>query len=142
VWILDTDHLTLFLQGHLWVMERFATRPVGEVVISIVTAEEQLWGRLSAIRKASQATERVRLLRAYHKLHQTVDDLIQFEILDFTETADLAYQTFRQQKIRIGTQDLRIASIALSVGGIVVTRNRRDFEQVPGLAIEDWSIAR
>jgi len=45
-----------------------------------------------------------------------------------------------KQKIRIGTQDLRIAAIALSLNGIVVTRNLKDFEKVPNLKILDWSI--
>ncbi len=45
----------------------------------------------------------------------------------------------RQQKIRIGTLDLRIASIVLATDGILVTRNFRDFERVPNLKIENWS---
>ncbi len=38
----------------------------------------------------------------------------------------------------IGTHDLRIAAIVLSVNGILITSNRRDFDEVSGRIIEDW----
>ena len=44
------------------------------------------------------------------------------------------------KRVRIATMDLRIASIALSQGLTLLTRNARDFSKVPGLAIEDWTI--
>lgn len=61
-------------------------------------------------------------------------------MLDFNNNANYYYQDLIKQKIRIGTRDLRIAAIALSVNGIVVTRNIRDFEKVPGLTTENWTI--
>ncbi|MFM6269436.1 MAG: type II toxin-antitoxin system VapC family toxin, partial [Dolichospermum sp.] len=63
------------------------------------------------------------------------------QLLDFDNDAYARYQLLVLQKLkRIGTQDLRIAAITQSVNGILVTRNWQDFENVPGLLLEDWTI--
>ncbi|GAB4178132.1 MAG: hypothetical protein Fur006_10340 [Coleofasciculaceae cyanobacterium] len=54
--------------------------------------------------------------------------------------AQSIYRMCKAQRIRVGTQDLRIASIVLAHNGILLTRNSRDFEKVPDLVIQDWSI--
>lgn len=61
-------------------------------------------------------------------------------MLDFTQEAGDCYAELVRQRIRVGTQDLKIAAIALSVKGIVVTRNQRDFSRVPGLELADWTV--
>ncbi len=79
------------------------------------------------------------MLLAYDRLLATVRYFAQVNVLPFTPAAAATLQKFRDQRIRIGTQDLRIAAIVLAVGGTLVTSNRRDFEKVPGLTIEDWN---
>jgi tRNA(fMet)-specific endonuclease VapC len=66
------------------------------------------------------------------------------EILDFTAEADAclkqllkSHPPLRKKRLQ---KDMRIAAIALSLGATVVTRNQRDFDPVPGLAIVDWTI--
>lgn len=80
----------------------------------------------------------------YENLWQTVEFIRGFRVLKFDSDADNCYVQIlqanpflRKKRLR---QDLRIAAIALSLDATVVTRNRRDFEQVSGLKIEDWSV--
>jgi tRNA(fMet)-specific endonuclease VapC len=46
-----------------------------------------------------------------------------------------------EQPLKLGVpkMDLRIAAVTLEIGGTVVTRNRRDFQRIAGLAVVDWS---
>jgi predicted nucleic acid-binding protein len=39
----------------------------------------------------------------------------------------------------IGPHDLWLAATALGRGLALVTANRREFDRVPGLVVEDWS---
>ena len=48
------------------------------------------------------------------------------------------FEQLRRQKIRIGTQDLKIAAVALKMDALLLTANLRDFRQVPGLRVENW----
>jgi tRNA(fMet)-specific endonuclease VapC len=96
-------------------------------------------GWLDAIRQSSEAQ---RLRWGYLGLQQAVEFFNIIRILDFNETAINCYAELKKQKIRIGTQDLRIASIAISNNGILVTRNQRDFPGFLGysLKIGRWRI--
>lgn len=61
-----------------------------------------------------------------------------WDILRFDEHAADRFQGFRKQRVRIGTLDLKIACIALEQGAILLSANARDFNQVPGLRVENW----
>lgn len=138
LWVLDTDHVSLLQQVHPVVVQRVATVNPEDIAVTVITAEEQMRGWLNAIGRTSQSD---RVLWAYAGLRTALDYFSSSNLLNFTPAAQTYYVELRRQKIRIGTQDLRIASIVLSVNGILVTRNRRDFSQVPNLMLEDWTIA-
>jgi tRNA(fMet)-specific endonuclease VapC len=139
LYVLDTDLLSLYQRNHPQVCARIRLARQNALILktTVVTVEEQYGGRLAQIRKA-QTPET--LVAAYDRLLATFALFSQLEILPYDLTAADFFKQFRQTGIRIGTQDLRIASIALAHSSIIVTRNRKDFEQVPGLMIEDWSL--
>ncbi len=136
-WILDTHCLSLLQRGHPNLIRRINNINPKNILITIITTEEQLRGRFDTIRRASPGDG---LSLAYLKLRDTLQDIRMLNLLDFTQEASNFYEDLLRQKIRIGTRDLRIAATALSVNGIVITRNRKDFIKVPNLRIEDWTI--
>ena len=134
-YLLDSDHLTLYEHGHALVTRRVRLRPAGEVGITVVTVEEALRGRLAKVARAADGPSRI---HQYDLLEKTIQFVTQFQVAPYDQRAEDEFQQLRS--IRIGTQDLKIASIARANGATLVTRNRRDFGRVPGLTLEDWSV--
>jgi tRNA(fMet)-specific endonuclease VapC len=139
LYIFDTDHASLAEQGHPQITKRVLKANPNSLAITIITAEEQLRGWFSQIRHA-QAKPDTKLVWAYTGFRRTLAAISRIQVLDFDQTALTIFQQFQKQKVRIGSQDLRIAAITLAAEGILLTRNRRDFAQVPGLLIEDWTM--
>ncbi len=137
-YILDTDDLTLLKRNHPVVRSKISSIPSECIFVTIVTIEEQLRGRLAMISKIATQPEKFSI--AYDYLFDSFMDFYNLNVLRFDPVAVDLFQQFRQQKIRIGSQDLKIASIALSQKAILLTRNQKDFIQVPDLSIEDWSV--
>jgi tRNA(fMet)-specific endonuclease VapC len=134
-YILDTDHLSLAQRRHPQVIARILSTPKDEIAITIITVEEQIRGRFAEIRRHQSGKDCV---IAYQQLRQTLDNLLGVSILDFDPAAELIDQMLKSQKLKIGTQDRRIAAIALANNCQVITRNISDFGQIPGLQIENW----
>ena len=107
------------------------------LAVSIITIEEMLRGRLALLARRSEGELRV---HAYRKLMETVLLFSTISTIPFDLACEQQFQELRKRKIRIGSQDLRLASTALVHNLIVVTRNQRDFGLIPGLVLEDWSV--
>jgi len=110
--------------------------PGTQVTTTIITVAERLNGWLPLCRRAKDGREH---LAAYGNLQEAIGLLLSREWLPFSHDAALVFDRLLPLKQKIGAQDLAIAAITLSVGGILVTRNRVDFERVPDLRIEDWT---
>ena len=103
--------------------------------MSIVTIEERMRGWLAVIAKEKSA---LRQTVGYRELCTLFEFYNEFEILPFDEAAAQQFDVLRARKLRIGSRDLKIAATALVNQGILLSANQGDFEQVPGLRVENW----
>jgi tRNA(fMet)-specific endonuclease VapC len=135
--VLDTDILTLFLQNHPRVVERHR-QAQDEVVITIISQIETLQGRFASLLKAADSAA---LQRGQQRLDQAERDLKPFRNLPVTAAAAAEFERLRGDKKlkKIGRADLLIAAITLAHRATLVTRNLKDFRQVPGLKVENWA---
>lgn len=136
LYILDTDILQLFQDEHPLVIARVRAIALDDRAISVISVEEQLSGWYAQLRQAKQPE---RLAWAYRRLAATVRFLSRVQIVDFDEAAIRRYEQLKKRKAKVGTNDLRIAATVLERDAILVTRNVRDFQKIPGLHAEDWS---
>ena len=138
--ILDTDCISLLQRENILTGSRLQENldkfPIEEIYTTIITFEEQMRGWLSFVAKSKTLEQQI---YAYSRLHSFLNDFRKSLVLDFDEKAAETFQNLKSQKIRIGTMDLKIASIAISNNAILISRNLSDFLQVPNLTVEDWT---
>jgi tRNA(fMet)-specific endonuclease VapC len=138
--LLDTDHLSVFLDErdarHALLSGRMesAQEPIA---CTIVTVEEALRGWLALIARRRDVRGQV---PAYERLGQLFEVLADWEIVPFGQRAADMFLQLRGRNLKMGTMDLKIASIALVNDALLVSANMRDFSRVPGLRCANWLV--
>ncbi|MFT3882567.1 MAG: type II toxin-antitoxin system VapC family toxin [Gemmatales bacterium] len=137
--ILDSDHLTVLKyrgsQRFQRLTRRFETVAVEDICTTIINYEEAMRGWLAVLAKEKQVSRQV---AAYGELVEFVTFFSRFKLVDFDEKSAERFDELRSEGVKIGTMDLKIASVTLVHEATLLTANRRDFEKVPGLRFENW----
>jgi tRNA(fMet)-specific endonuclease VapC len=139
--LLDTDHISILQKQsgpeYAALMARIAQVARADLAFCIVSFHEQVLGCHTYV---AQAKTSANLVRGYRMFDRVLSAFAAALVLPFDTNASAVFDGLVAQRVRIATMDLRIASIALSQGLTLLTRNARDFSKVPGLVIEDWTI--
>ena len=140
IWVLDTNQVSEFLGGNNTINSRVTQVSLNDIAITVVTVQEIFNGWIVKINKPSESKNLVRL---YTKLSITLDFFKAVRILNFDEKASKIYEKLINENRELDKKklqkDVRIAAITLSVNGVMVTANKRDFSLIPDLVIEDWT---
>ena len=137
--ILDTDHLTVLRyeddSHYSRLTSRLDASPDQHIVTTVVTMEEQMRGWLAEINRWREVR---RQITAYERLVRMVEFLSEWEIIRLDDPVANQFDRLRKSGVRIGSQDLKIASIAVVHNALLLSANLRDFRRVPGLRVENW----
>ena len=136
--VLDTNHLREFeLANSIGkVLRNRILQSAEDLSTAVVCVEELIRGRLAELGKLSLQPHHQ--ISVYRYFYDHIETFARWKVLPWDEEAADLFVQFRAQGIRIGTMDLKIACIAMAHDALLLTRNRVDFAQVPGLRFENW----
>lgn len=126
---LDTNTLIYFFKGLGNVSSRLLATPPGEIAIPTVVIFELEVG----IGKSTSPRKRKAQIQEFMSLV----NIISFGPNEAKHAATIRIK-LEKQGIPIGPFDILIAASAMANKSILVTHNKREFERVEGLKIEDW----
>lgn len=104
-----------------------------EIGVSVITLYEMWYG----VRKSARPEANAAALEAFLAL-----DIVPwpFDAEDAAEAGDIR-AALERMGTPIGPYDILIAAQARRRNAVLVTANRREFERVPGLKVENWASA-
>ncbi|MGD9632519.1 MAG: type II toxin-antitoxin system VapC family toxin [Pirellulales bacterium] len=141
MYLLDTDHLGIIQRQtepeFSRLLGRIGKHQPAEFFVPIVSFHEQVSGWNAYLQRARSIES---VVRAYAMFQQILVDFARMAVVPFDTPAAREFDALRSAGVRVGTMDLRIAAIAISRQWTVLSRNLVDFQRVPGLQVEDWTM--
>jgi tRNA(fMet)-specific endonuclease VapC len=137
---LDTDHASHLLhptgRAGAALAGRMSRSMDGDFRLSVISAEEMVRGWLSAIARHRRVRDQVGPYRDFGGFFRFIT---RWRLVEFDGAAADEFERLRSSGVRVATMDLKIASIALATGSLLLSANLSDFRLVPGLRVEDWT---
>jgi tRNA(fMet)-specific endonuclease VapC len=128
--MLDTDTCIAIIKKRPVALKRLRGKSIGQVGISSITLGELAFGA----DKSSRSKDAHEALQEF---------LLALEIAAFDDQAAMRYGEVRASLERrgkpVGPLDTLIGSHAHALDVILVTHNTREFAQIEGLRLEDWT---
>lgn len=137
--LLDTDHLSVLTDRrssqHAILVSRLQSASDQNIVIPIIAVEEQCRGWLAEINRQRGPVKQV---SPYQHFYELLMGLRNIALCPFSRVAADEFLNQRGNGVNIGSNDLKIASMALTEEALLLTANFRDFEKVSGLKLANW----
>ena len=129
-WMLDTNTCIAIIKKHPAALRKLRGKSIGQVGISSIVLGELAFGAAKSSRSKDA--------------HEALGEfLLALEVAAFDEAAAMRYGNARASLERrgkpIGPLDSLIGSHAHALDVILVTSNTREFSQIDGLRVEDWT---
>ena len=141
IYLFDTDHVTFYSLGTVEgdaIRRRLRNVGLDDYGTTVVSYEEQCRGWLNKIHQAQTSEARI---ESYFQLKASLLFFTRIAVLEYDARADAKFVELKKiVKNKIGTKDLRIASIGIVHGATVLTRNIQHFAPIPGCLYADWTI--
>jgi len=131
IYFLDTNICSYFLDDRFHnIREKLRYIPTKNIQIPSIVAAEMYYGAKKSA-KAEYNLKRIEEFLSFYKI-------VRFDDKSAKIYGDIRADLEKNGQI-IGGNDIIIASIVLSRGGILVTHNVNEFARVKNLKIEDWT---
>ena len=130
--LLDTDTLSLLMRKNEKVIQNVTAylEVFPCLFVSRITVFEVLNGL-----KAKDAEKQLERFRAFLEANQ-IKEVTETSV----EVSSDAYAKLKKAGKHSGHNDLLIAGIAMANNLVLVTNNTKDFENIEGLELENWSV--
>lgn len=126
--LLDTNIVVAYLNGQADVAQRMTAR-LSEIALPSLVAAELYYGARASVRAEENLAKLDRLC--------SILPIVSFDLAAARQFGTLKAELRKRGK-PTGETDAWIAAMALAHSATLVTHNTRDFEHIPGLALEDW----